>query len=70
MRAEIKLFVLNIDPDNMSTFHGVINSTGDADVAQRAVYASAKSFQETLFQSTPYFARVNSKIRNFSASFI
>jgi hypothetical protein len=52
MRAEIKLFVLNIDPDNMSTFHGVINSTGDADVAQRAVYASAKSFQETLFQST------------------
>lgn len=39
MRAEIKLFVLHIDPDDMSAFSGALEGTGGAGVAQKAVYA-------------------------------
>ncbi|GEM_PF-3602954 len=52
MRAEIKLFALYIDPDRMSAFPGALKDTGDADVAQRAVYASEKPSLVTLSQVT------------------
>jgi hypothetical protein len=52
MRAEIKLFMLHIDPHNTGTSQVIINSTEEAGIVQRAVYASAKSFQETFYQST------------------